>query len=288
VAPLLLDGEQPDRNDRYMMFQAILGAWPAELMRDRMSGAALSSFRERMEAYLVKALRESKRHTSWLRTNDAYEEASLGLLQTLLGGKSSFLKEFRPLAQQLTQAGALASLSRTILKCTVPGVPDIYQGTEFWDYSLVDPDNRRPVDYKARMVAISATAPLEKLLEEWPDGRIKQRVLSRLLADRAAAPDLYARGRYVPLAASGSFGDRIVAFERVWRGERLVVAVPRLTQALAADGSLPVGPAWAQTRLPVRGGAWREVLTGREIDGPPDGLDVASLFATVPFAVLRG
>ncbi len=241
VAPLLSDAEAPDPNDQYMLLQALLGAWPIELLGERSNRNALNAFRDRMETYLIKALREGKRHTSWLRSDAAYEDASLALLRRLLGARSRFITEFRPLARRLAEAGTVASLSRTILKCTVPGIPDIYQGTEFWDFSLVDPDNRRPVDYEARITALSRPQPLDELLAHWQDGRIKQGLLARLLADRAAAPDLYAGDDYEPLEASGAGAGHVIAFSRTGGNERLVVVVPRLVAGMSGEEPFPLG-----------------------------------------------
>ncbi|MET0744340.1 MAG: malto-oligosyltrehalose synthase [Microvirga sp.] len=287
VAPLLSDKEAPDRNDGYMLLQALLGAWPIELLGERSNRDALNSFRDRMEAYLIKALREGKRHTSWLRSDAAYEDACLALLRQLLGPRSRFIAEFRPLARRLAGAGMVASLSRTILKCTVPGIPDIYQGTEFWDLSLVDPDNRRPVDYDARITALDRPAPLDAMLARWQDGRIKQAVLARLLADRASAPALYAGGDYATLEASGGGAGHVIAFSRTAFGERLIVVVPRLVAGMSGENLVPVGADWTDTRVPVAGGSWREILTGRDVDAGRDGLALSDLFTTLPFAVLR-
>ncbi|HEX8168176.1 MAG TPA: malto-oligosyltrehalose synthase [Beijerinckiaceae bacterium] len=289
AAPLLatLDEEPaPDANDRYMLLQAVLGAWPNELLGE-MTDPAVAAFRGRMEEYARKALREGKRHTSWVNVNEAYEEAALAALSAILVPGSGFLREFRPLAQRLTLAGMLTGLARTALKCTLPGVPDVYQGTEFWDLSLVDPDNRRPVDYGARAAALESGANLRTMLENWHDGRIKQQVLARLLADRAAAPQLYAEGDYQPLEIEGARAQNVLAFRRSHGGEDLIVAVPRLLAGALEGESPPLGGFWGDTVLRVPAGARRDVLTGAEVRSRDGGLPMRELFSALPIGVLR-
>lgn len=278
--------DAPDANDRYMLLQTLLGAWPNELMEHE-SEAAVAAFRKRMEEYAEKALREAKRHTSWVHVNEAYESATVGLLHALLGPAGSFLPAFRPLAQRLAYGGMLTGLARTALKCTLPGVPDTYQGTEFWDLSLVDPDNRRPVDYGARAEALAQEPDFAALLRNWRDGRVKQRVLARLLADRAAAPEFYAKADYQPLAAEGAKARQVLAFRRSLGSETLIVAVPRLISRFA-DGENPaLGQAfWEDTGVATGSGRWRDVVTGAELAGR-DRLRVGELFSTLPIAVLR-
>jgi (1->4)-alpha-D-glucan 1-alpha-D-glucosylmutase len=281
------EGEAPDANDRYMLLQALLGAWPQELMQDG-SEEAIEPFRQRVEEYARKALREAKRHSSWVNTNDAYEEATFNLLRRLLEPKGEFLPAFRPLARRLAYLGMLTGLARTVLKCTLPGVPDVYQGTEFWDLSLVDPDNRRPVDYHARNASLEDQPDFAALLRDWPDSRIKQHVLARLLADRAATPDFYAKADYQPLAATGPKAEHLLAFGRSHDKDRLIVVVPRLLAGLLDGESPPLGSApWHDTAIAAPAGRWRNVVTGVEITGNDKGIQAGELFATLPIAVLR-
>jgi (1->4)-alpha-D-glucan 1-alpha-D-glucosylmutase len=239
----------PDANDQVILLQSLLGAWPMEIM-DKADAEQLASFQERMEGYVSKALREAKRHSSWVNPNEDYEAATLKLLQAALAPGSAFIERFRPLARRLSALGMLSGLSRTILKATLPGVPDIYQGTEFWDFSLVDPDNRRPVDYTARDKALDNEEALETLMANWSDGRIKQRVLSMLLHDRAKAPALYAEGDYQPLDVIGDKASHLLAFTRRHGTDTLVVVVPRLWGELT-DGQPPsvAGAAWGRTTV---------------------------------------
>ncbi|HUZ67451.1 MAG TPA: malto-oligosyltrehalose synthase, partial [Beijerinckiaceae bacterium] len=188
--------QRPDGRDCYILYQSLLAALPIELMQDQPDGAAADSFLRRAKQFVTKALRESKRNTSWLDPNHAYESAVASVLEALLAAESDFLRMIAPLARDLAVRGAHLGVARTVLKCALPGVPDFYQGTEFWDYSFVDPDNRRPVDYPSRRVALESPGDPEIFLRDWQDGRVKQFVTARLLADRAASPLLYASGSY--------------------------------------------------------------------------------------------
>ncbi|WP_262296481.1 malto-oligosyltrehalose synthase [Microvirga sesbaniae] len=277
----------PDANDQVILLQALLGAWPLELL-EKPDSEPLAAFRERMEEYLTKALREAKRHTSWVAPNDAYEGAARRLLHAALDPAAPILDRLRPLGRRLAVLGMLNGLSRTILKMTLPGVPDIYQGTEFWDFSLVDPDNRRPVDYESRRAALAANEPLSTLLKTWPDGRIKQHVLMRLLHDRAKSPTLYAEGGYQPLSTEGEQDSRLIAFVRQQGEAALVVVVPRLWSEVLRTESPVVDPSvWGNAAISLPHGRWRNILTGDDslIDG--DRQQIASLMSSVPFLVLK-
>jgi (1->4)-alpha-D-glucan 1-alpha-D-glucosylmutase len=289
ASPLLTEVEgapAPDANDQYMLLQALLGAWPLELLEGD-DEAELESYRERFQAFAQKAFREAKRHTSWVNPNEGYEKAVTSLIDAVLKPGSRFLEAFRPLAARLSRAGMVNGLARTVLKLTLPGVPDTYQGTAFWDFSLVDPDNRRPVDYAARERALDDNAPLETLLEDWQDGRIKQQILVRLLADRAAHPAVYADGDYRPVEATGSRAAHVVAFGRQAHGEELVTATTRLAAGLTEADALPLGESWGDTRLPLAAGQWQNVLTGEAFDAHQSGAALRELFARLPVAVLR-
>jgi (1->4)-alpha-D-glucan 1-alpha-D-glucosylmutase len=280
-----LDGEEaPDANDRYLILQALLGAWPVELLDERTAPEAADAFRERIEGFVLKALREAKRHTSWVHGNEAYENAATALVGALLDPEGAFLRELRPLARRLAFLGMLNGLARTALKTTLPGVPDIYQGTEFWDYSLVDPDNRRPVDYDARLRGLEGGGAMPDLLRHWRDGRVKQALLARILTDRAAHPALYADGDYRPVEAP----DGVVAYARSLGDDALVVAVPRLLAGRIEGETLPApGELWGDAALPLPGGVWRDILTGREVQARDGRVPLAELFGDFPIALLR-
>lgn len=277
----------PDANDQVILLQALLGAWPLEQL-ETSNSSGLASFRERMEGYVTKALREAKRHTSWVNPNEAYETAALEVLKAVLDPRNSILERLRPLARRLAWLGMLNGLSRTIMKMTLPGVPDIYQGTEFWDFSLVDPDNRRPVDYSARARTLSEAASFDMLLAEWQDGRIKQHVLARLLQDRASSPALYAEGDYRPLSITGEGASRFIAFMRQQGSNRLVVIVPRLWHEFARAESETLSPsAWQGMSVALPHGDWQNVITGEAIRAEGEEQNLGRMLSPFPFIVLK-
>ncbi|MBA1156466.1 malto-oligosyltrehalose synthase [Microvirga mediterraneensis] len=290
VTPHLSDVDgapSPDANDQAILLQALLGAWPMELLEGD-DATLLPAFQERMDGYLIKALREAKRHTSWVAPNEAYEQAAGRLLHAVLDPKNRILDRLQPLARRLSRLGMLNGLSRTVLKMTLPGVPDIYQGTEFWDFSLVDPDNRRPVDYSARITALDTNEPVAALVKDWSDGRIKQHILMRLLHDRAASPDLYAEGDYRPLPIEGALSAHLLGYLRQHGEEALAVVVPRLWNGLTdSEGHTPLQAAWRDTTISLPHGRWQDVLTGEDILIGSDQERIASLMGTLPFAVLK-
>lgn len=290
IAPHLTDVKgqaAPDANDQTILLQALIGAWPLELV-EAPDARGLAGFRERMEGYLIKALREAKRHTSWVAPDEAYEAAALELLRAVLDPGNDVIAALGPLLRRLNLLGALNGLSRTVLKMTLPGVPDIYQGTEFWDFSLVDPDNRRPVDYDARITALTADGALADEAQHWANGRVKQHILSRLLHDRAASPDLYAEGDYRPLPVAGPRAAHLLAFVRQQGETALVVVVPRLWNALTAQEDLfPDASTWNGTSVTLPPGRWRNLLTGEDILIEAEEQALAPLMDSLPFLVLK-
>ncbi|MGU3538208.1 malto-oligosyltrehalose synthase [Methylobacterium sp. A54F] len=286
------DEPAPDANDQWMFFQAILGAWPLELL-EHDEPEAIADFRDRLIAYAEKAMREGKRRSSWVNVDETYEGAVKALFTALIAPGSAFLDRLRPFARQLAHLGMIASLGRTVLKATLPGLPDIYQGTEFWDFSFVDPDNRRAVDYTARAQALEAAGEAAGLLASWPDGRVKQATLLRLLADRAERPAFYAEADYQPLAATGPRAAQVVAFTRSDAASGtgdLLIAIPRLVTELVGD-AVWSGEAFSGSTLVLSAegsmadGTWHDLVTGVTHEGPT--LDLGRLFATLPYAVLR-
>jgi (1->4)-alpha-D-glucan 1-alpha-D-glucosylmutase len=283
------DGPEPDARDQWMFLQAILGAWPLELL-DRDDEAAITDFRQRLDTYSEKALREGKRRSSWVNVDEGYEAAAKALFAGLIAPGSKFLDLMRPIARRLAHLGMIAGLGRTVLKCTLPGLPDTYQGTEFWDFSFVDPDNRRPVDYTALAGALEEGLPPGELLQSWSDGRIKQATLARLLSDRAAHPAFYADADYSALAADGERASHILAFTRsnstAGEGD-LLVAVPRLVSGLIRETAWS-GESFAGTVLSApEGSLWTDIVTGTSVDAEAGRLDLGALFERLPYAVLR-
>jgi (1->4)-alpha-D-glucan 1-alpha-D-glucosylmutase len=273
-------GPKPDDNDLYFMLQTIVGAWPLELL-----GApdphSIAAYVERLDAYFLKSLRESKRRSSWVDPNISYEDAVRDVVKAVFSLEGRFLREATPFVRKLAHVGMLNSLSRLVLKGAVPGVPDTYQGTEFWDFSLVDPDNRRPVDYDARTAALGGGSPAE-LIESWMDGRVKQELLRRLLTDRADAPELYAYGDYLDLSASGEGSRHVVAFSRNWQGASRVIVAGRLLAEFGRGQESPL----SKTLLHISAGRWRDLLTGGEWNFESGQIDLGELLLPLPAAVL--
>ncbi len=276
----------PDANDQYLLLQTIVGAWPVELLvkDDR---AVLAALRERLLAFIPKAFREAKRYSKWIEPNEAYESAAKDLVTRMLADGSAFIERARPLLRDVAARGMLVSLARTILKATVPGVPDFYQGTGLWDFSLVDPDNRRPVDYTERGAMLDDGRTLQALLADWQDGVVKLRLIAKLLADRQAHRPFYAEADYKPLVVTGEAAAQVLAFARTSQDETLVVIVARLTGKGKQQAGVPVGAAaWGDATITLPGRRWQDVLGGQQIEAS-GALPLAQLLETLPFAVLR-
>lgn len=304
----------PDRNDEYLLYQTILGAWPMEWTVSEAVPAsdavAWDTFRERIKSYMNKATKEAKTHTSWVNPNEAYDHAVQEFVSKVLPDDSedSFLADAHAFVCRLAYFGRFNALSAVALKLTVPGVPDIYQGNEMWDLSLVDPDNRRPVDFELRKRALSELrarlgspeqreALLDEVMDKVIDGRVKLLLVHTLLGHRREHPSLYAEGDYVPIVARGPKAEHVVAFSRTHGDDRLVVAVPRLVYGLVGgDVRPPTGrAAWRDTELVLAGDetgeTYRDVLTQRTIEvGSAQGepaLSMAELTRRFPVVVLE-
>jgi (1->4)-alpha-D-glucan 1-alpha-D-glucosylmutase len=299
----VVDGQEaPSRNDEYLLYQTLIGTWPLQLPDE----AGLADYRERIEAYMIKALREAKEHSSWVNVNSDYEAAMGSFVQALLapGEKNLFLADFVPIVQPITRHGLLNSLSQILLKLASPGVPDIYQGCELWQFNLVDPDNRRPVDYEQRSALLASVkalvnAPsaqwpqrLQPLVEEMADGRIKLYILWQTLTLRASWPEVFRDGSYVPLTVRGTHADHVCAFARRYEERTLIAVVPRLTTRLLGDRhAVPLGEeVWGDTMLELPGDlaslAWQNVLTGTSHDAA-GALPLGQLLSCFPVALLR-
>jgi (1->4)-alpha-D-glucan 1-alpha-D-glucosylmutase len=218
----------PGKADIAMLLQTIVGTWPLDLALEDAVGRA--AFAQRLEGWQQKALREAKLVSDWSDPNEAYETAARDLLHRLIveDRAEPLRADIFAFIQKIVPAGVTNSLAQSLLRLTVPGVPDLFQGTELWDFSLVDPDNRRPVDFSLR----------EKLLgtASWQNGAIKQALIVQALGLRQALPDLFANGSYEPLTARGPLADHVVAFVRRHEGNALLVAVPRLPTRLTEEG----------------------------------------------------
>jgi (1->4)-alpha-D-glucan 1-alpha-D-glucosylmutase len=285
----------PDRRDELFLYQTLVGAFPDEGLEP--GGAAHRDFVERIQRYVEKALREAKVHTSWTNPDEEYEAAVRRFVGSILSSPQ-FVAELAALAGRTARAGRISSLAQVALKCAAPGVPDVYQGCELWDLSLVDPDNRRPVDFELRARSLegidaelardpAARAALARALST-PDGlvtgRAKLLLLRVALHLRRAERDLFASGDYRPLETDGPLARHVFAFARAVPGRALVCAVPRLVLGPleAGGGRIRWEGALAIPRpLPRR---WRDAVTGAVREGPA--LALAELFADFPVALL--
>ena len=280
----------PDANEEYLLYQTLLGTWPIDNSGVAV-GQADGDYVERIQAYMAKALNEAKLNTSWIQPNDEWLDATRNFVAKILepGRKNKFLPSFLPFAEQLARIGAINSLSQTLLKLTSPGVPDIYQGNELWNLCLVDPDNRRPVDYKVRaeMLSCLSTKSADELLRNWPDGRIKLFLIQRALRFRREHVDLFQQGDYLPLRISGDFANQCVAFARQLGRHTAIVIVPRLS---ARIGFPPIGDRWKDTIIELPEGfpleRWRQVITGHEFWIKERRVRVADALSILPFALI--
>ncbi len=297
-----LDGTAaPDAADELMLYQTLVAAWPLDLAPD--DAAGLAAFRARVAGWLEKSVREAKRHSEWAAPNAAYEDACRDFLAHCLdpARAAPVAQELAAFAARIAPAGAINGLAQTLLRMTVPGVPDLYQGMEFWDFSLVDPDNRRPVDWAARVAALDDAGSPAELLAAWRDGRLKQAVIARTLALRARAPSLFADGAYQRLRIDGPAAEHVVGFARSHQGRAVVVAATRLAAALldSAAGSLVIpkvpATAWDGTTVVLP-----RLMHGRRLvdvfdasarsagtQGAGGRIAAAELFASLPVALLE-
>jgi (1->4)-alpha-D-glucan 1-alpha-D-glucosylmutase len=269
----------PSANEEYLIYQTLLGTWPfaAEEVNQE--------YVDRIQKYMLKAIKEAKVNSSWIQPNEDWENAVKQFIAGILRADHGFRSKFDPAAITIAWHGMLNSLAQTILKFTVPGVPDIYQGTELWDFSLVDPDNRRPVDFTLcqRLLDEVQNEAAETLFKTWQDGRIKMLMTSQLLHLRQSAPTLFESGSYYSFYANGDLADCCVAFSRELGSQMILVIVPRFTTRLGTTGS---GFNWKETELLFDKTlpAMVDQLTGRTIKPGLDTLPL-KILDVFPFAV---
>jgi (1->4)-alpha-D-glucan 1-alpha-D-glucosylmutase len=291
----------PSLNDEYLLYQTLVGAWPSELLSDKSEKHDWEVFSGRIEDYMLKAIREAKENTSWINQNKEYEDAVVSFVRALImpDSKNRFLDDFLPFERRVARFGIWNSMSQTVLKLTCPGVPDIYQGSELWNFSLVDPDNRRPVDYVRReqnlkYLSEGCGAPdasfVEALLESPEDGRMKLYLTWKTLRLRQQQPSLFRNGEYLPLSVAGAKADHVVAFARKTEEATLLVVAPRLMAGLLDNADVsPIGPQiWADTNVTVPfchcGKQYRNVLTGKLLNSEQE-VKVSEFFAEFPVAL---
>ncbi len=283
---------QPDRNDEYALLQLIVGTCPVELLAEPRDPEVLAVYVERLKGAMTKAMREAKVHSTWADPNTTYEAATLAFIDRMLTGEraDAFWAAALPFLRRIAELGASNSVVQTVLKLTIPGVPDIYQGCELWDFSMVDPDNRRPVDFAGRSAALDAVrAELEgdrasafaRYREAWRDGRVKLAVTAALLGFRRDHAALFADGSYEAVTASGPDRDSVCAFRRQAGGDAILVAVARFPGRREGREFDP------ETTVALPAGRWTDVFTGRTFHGGGE-VSAADLFGVLPAAVLAG
>jgi (1->4)-alpha-D-glucan 1-alpha-D-glucosylmutase len=299
----LVDGAPaPSRNHESLLYQTLVGTWPLESLDE----AGWQKFSERIEQYMIKAMREAKDSTSWANPNLAYEAATTRFIRSLVlhRKKNRFAAEFPDFHRRISRIAMFHGLSETLLKLTSPGVPDIYQGNEIWSFDLVDPDNRRPVDYERRQNLLGklpgddqetrdGAGESRELLDHLEDGAAKLFLIRKTLGVRKQHGALFGSGDYVPLEVQGSQSSHICSFARRKNGEVAIIAVPRLCAALLGEhASNPIGgEVWGDTELrlpdPLRGMKYRNVLTGELLrsGGGGQGIDISALLANFPVAL---
>ena len=316
---MLIDGEPaPDRNDEYRFYQALIGVWPLDAEQSSIvaqgghkSALDLSDIVSRVRAYMQKSVKEAKRHTSWLTPNEDYELAVDRFVERVLTGASAakFVPAFASFAHRIARIGMVNGLSQVVLKIGSPGIPDFYQGCELWDLSLVDPDNRRPVDFELRrqllakvdettaLGAEERVAAVAEMAAQWEDGRVKMLTTALGLRLRRDWQDVFLQGRYLPLVTDVALSAGVVAFARILDDRVVIIAAPRLVAGLMTDndGAFPLGgDAWKTSRIllppELHGRTFRHLLTGAEIvpaaAGGDEWLFAGQVFATIPVGIL--
>ena len=281
----------PSGGDLNILFQTIVGAWPLGLTTTNKEG--LSAYATRITAWQEKALREAKLFSDWSAPNKSYEGSAGDFIAWLFSGSCDLLEEIAAFARRIASAGAVNGLAQILIKLTAPGVPDLYQGTEYWDLSLVDPDNRSPVDFAARVQTLDVASPVEPA-SSWADGRVKQWTIAQVLAARRNMPELLSGGDYLPLAATGPLANHVVAFARILRNTVALTAVSRWPARLIRESELRTNPCdlWRSTAIVVppalRAAKCRSALQRSEEWRLESDLDLSRLFDPLPIAFLTG
>jgi (1->4)-alpha-D-glucan 1-alpha-D-glucosylmutase len=283
----------PVRNDEYVLYQLLIASWPLELRNGHLGGDELRAYAARIKQVMLKSIREAKLYSSWAAPNEAYESAVVSFVEGALNPEQSgaFLGAFLPFAERVAAFGVRNSLAQLVLKLTSPGVPDIYQGTDLWDFNLVDPDNRRPVDYAVRIRLLDQVltdlcrdrrGAMRRFFENWRDGCIKLAITATLLALRRQHEDLFAQSGYEPVSVEGPAAEQVCAFLRLHGEQSLLAAVSRF------PGRADSGWSGTVLKLPEELAArrWRDVLTGATAKADGSGLAAHQVFADLPVSVL--
>ncbi|WP_295767063.1 malto-oligosyltrehalose synthase [uncultured Mucilaginibacter sp.] len=283
--------EAPDVNDEYFIYQTLVGAYP-------MPGQSEDDFTNRLQEYLTKALREAKTNSNWAQPDEEYEKATLSFAEQLLNKESDFWHSFEAFHKKVADYGIINSLAQVLLKFTSPGIPDVYQGTDLWDLSLVDPDNRRPVDYELRNRFLNeisdsqdAEALITKLWNERFTGQIKLWLTQKLFTERRENADAFANGSYIPLKVKGAYSDYIIAYARRYKQTWYVTVAPVNLPVLCRDQDRNATELkWRNTRviLPAEAPAeWSNILSGIDGKAIESSIRIKDVFNTIPLAVLK-
>jgi (1->4)-alpha-D-glucan 1-alpha-D-glucosylmutase len=289
----LEDGVAPSPGDELMLYQILLGTWPLHLAAEDEAG--LQTYLERLQRWQEKAIREAKLRTNWSAPNENYESACREYLTKLMQSETTLelRRDIATAAMTIAPAGALNGLTQTLLRMTAPGFPDLYQGTEFWDFSLVDPDNRSAIDFDKRQVALAVDPSAEDLIENWRDGRIKQWLITQTLDLRQKHSTLFREGAYEPLLIEGEHADRLVAFLRQRGDAYLLIIAPRLAAGLLGNNLTPhiSVDSWGETYVVLPAALQRHRAEGlfftTSIE-PRDGrIAVSKILKDFPVNILR-
>ncbi|MEX2594638.1 MAG: malto-oligosyltrehalose synthase [Anditalea sp.] len=280
----------PDKNEEYFIYQALIGAMPFGKDMEE-------NFLSRTSDYLQKVLREAKEHSFWSDPDEAYEKEVADFVKNILEHEQ-FRASFDPFRIKIAFYGAINSLGQSLIKVTAPGIPDIYQGSELWDLSYVDPDNRRPVDYDLRKKYLEEfeaftegmdAKQLENLMKNYPDGKIKMFTLYRALRERRLNKSIFEQGDYISLTVSGDFSQKVISYARYHQGEWYLIVVPLLVAKLSSTESFPLGKAWegGYLDLPKEApGEWINVYTDQIISSTGK-LALSTLFESFPVVLLK-
>lgn len=272
----------PDANDEYFIYQSLIGNYP-------MPGEPVTDFKDRFTGYLIKALREAKRYSNWAEPDERYENACKAFVAGLLNKQRPFWTSFRTFHQKIASSGVVYSLAQIILKLTCPGVPDLYQGCELWDFSFVDPDNRRPVNYAVRWQWLNEmqNADVQTLWDDKYSGKIKLWLINKLLQERQQQKELFSKGEYIPLQVTGKYKDHILAYARSYQQSWYIIVVPLHIAAISKDENVQIN--WEDTcvLLPKNvPGVWYSVLSDKSLKSQSL-LFVQNMLEHFPISVFR-
>ncbi|MFH1223013.1 MAG: malto-oligosyltrehalose synthase, partial [Pseudomonadota bacterium] len=289
------EGYFPDNNDEYFIYQTLIGVYPFDEQPD--------IFKERVKEYLIKAVREAKVHTAWIKNDTDYESACVNFIEQILkeDDNNQFLKDFLPFQKKAAFYGTLNSLSQAMIKMTAPGVPDFYQGCELWELNLVDPDNRRPVDYDKRISMLAdikerskndINGLLKELSSDGRDGKIKLYLIYKTLEFRKAHPDIFETGSYVPIETTGKLKDNVISFMRKSGKGSAVVIAPRFYSYFMKEGEMVANSdIWGDTSVVLPEGSpaeFKDILTGNTIKCSDNTIAVSTVQTLLPVSLLYG